>query len=106
LTIAISGEEVAIFSRPEYIDIANIQKITGDHFDIWLIEGDRSADHPKIVVTRNLTNFSEYNQANIVATIGPEKISSTIPHFETDDYNGLGDFVISKMLDKKTEIAG
>ncbi|MCP4583104.1 MAG: molybdopterin-guanine dinucleotide biosynthesis protein B [candidate division Zixibacteria bacterium] len=104
LTVAMSGEEVAVFARPDSLDISLIQDITGEQFDIWLIEGDRTADHPKIVVTRNLKEFGEATPSNLIATIGPEQINESLPHFDTGDYEGLGSFVISTMLDRKTEI--
>jgi len=104
MTVAKSSEEVAIFARPELLDISLIQDLTGEQFDIWLIEGDRTADHPKVVITRNLDKFDVTKPVNIVATIGPERIDESFPHFDSGDYSGLGTFVISNMLDKKTEI--
>lgn len=102
MTIAMSDEEVAVFARPDLLDTRQIQLVTDEKFDIWLIEGDRRSDHPKILVTQHLKEFPEAMPENIVATIGPERIGGVPAHFETEDYDGLGSFVISTMLDKKS----
>ena len=103
LTIAVSGEEVAVFARPEVLDTLQVQEMTGRRIDIWLIEGDRRADRPKVMVTRHLKEMSDELPENIVATIGPERLEDVPTHFEVADYDGLGAFVSSTMLDKKME---
>ena len=103
LTVAMSQEEVAIFARPDLLDIRRIQQMTDELFDIWLIEGDLRADNPKILVTRNLEEFSGAMPGNIVATIGPERIDGVSAHFEAGDYEGLGSFVVNSMLDREAE---
>jgi molybdopterin-guanine dinucleotide biosynthesis protein B len=102
LTIATGGEELAVFARPDMLDIRQIQNAARGQFDIWLIEGDRLADHPKILVTRHMNEFAEAMPENIVAIIGPERIRDVPAHFEDGDYDGLGSFIISSMLDRKT----
>ena len=101
MTVAMSQEEIAIFAQPDLLDVQRIQQLTREQFDIWLIEGERHADHPKVFVTRFLEEFSEGMPENIVATIGPERIDGVAAHFETGDYAGLGSLVINSMLDKK-----
>jgi len=104
LTVAISREEVAVFARPDLLDISRIQNITGKQFDIWLIEGDRNADYSKVMVTRDSEEFSEAMPKNIVATIGSKRVNSELSHFEAGDFSGLGSFVINTMLENETEI--
>jgi len=104
LTVAISKGETAIFAEPGTFDLQQIQSISHQPFDIWLIEGDREADRPKILVTRHLNEFTGDMPANIVATIGPDKLDKVPAHFEAEDYTGLGSFVISAMTEKRTEI--
>ena len=103
LTIAQSQTEIAVFSKPDLLDVRRIQDLTGNQFDIWLIEGDHQSGHPKVLVTRNLEQFPEGWPENIVATIGPERIEESQAHFEDKDYDGLGNFVISTMLEYKPE---
>lgn len=104
LTIAESGEEIAIFARPDLLSVSDIQNWTHDNFDIWLIEGDRHADHPKIMVTRELDEFSDEIPKNIVATIGPGQIDGISSHFDSGDLSGLVDFIINTVIDRKAGI--
>ena len=103
LTVAVSDEEVAIFAQPDSLDVRQLQYLTRRQIDIWLIEGDRSANRPKVLVTRHLKELSGALPENIVATIGPERLGQVPAHFEAGDYAGLGSFVSSTVLDKKTE---
>lgn len=103
LTVAMSNEEVAVFAQPEAFDIRHMQNITSRHIDLWLIEGDRYAERPKILVTRQLEELSDAQPGNIVATIGPERLDGVPVHFDMEDYRGLASFVITTMLGKKTE---
>lgn len=104
LTLAVSNEEIAIFAQPDSIDIHRVQNITRRQIDIWLIEGDRQADRPKVLVTRHLKEWSGALPENIVATIGPERLDNVTVHFETGDIEGLGSFVSRTMLENTTEI--
>lgn len=100
MTIAVSGEELAVFADSRAIEMRRIQASVEDQFDIWLIEGDHLAvDNPKIFVTRHMEDFSGALPDNIIATIGAERINETLPHFDASDYAALGDFVIETFLE-------
>lgn len=100
LTIAVSGEETAVFADSGAIDARRFQAAVGDQFDIWLIEGDHlAADYPKIFVTRHMEDFSGELPDNIRATIGADRINETMPHFDTAEYAALGAFVIKTFLE-------
>jgi molybdopterin-guanine dinucleotide biosynthesis protein B len=103
LTIAVSDEEVALFAKPELMAFRQLQDMTDQQIDIWIIEGERRADRPKILVTRHLEKLSDGMPENIVATIGPERPGEVSPHFEMDDYAGLGSFVTTTALVEKKE---
>jgi molybdopterin-guanine dinucleotide biosynthesis protein B len=103
LTVARSEGETAVFAQPNILDIRQLQDMIDDHVDIWLIEGDRQADRPKILVTRGLDESSEGVPTNIIATIGPKRLAGVPTHFEPGDYGGLGSFVIEAMAKKKAE---
>ncbi len=98
LTVAASDEEVAVFARPDMLECAQIQNLIDQQVDIWLIEGDRRADRPKVLVTRKLGELAEPWPDNIVATIGPERVDSVAMHFDAKDVDGLGAFVINTIL--------
>jgi molybdopterin-guanine dinucleotide biosynthesis protein B len=101
LTIALSREEIAVFSRPDHLTVGQIQSTTGKHFDIWLIEGDHLSVQPKVLVTRNLDHFPDGWPENIIASIGPERINESTAHFMDQDYEGLGHYIISSLLENK-----
>jgi len=105
LTVAMSEEEIAVFSRPDSFDVETFQHMAENRFDIWLIEGYHLAGYAKIFITRHRHEFSDEMPKNIIASIGPERIDSSLPHFEDEDYEGLGAFVIDKMNEKKSEIS-
>ena len=99
LTIAMSGEEVAVFARPDLFDAGRIQAATEGQFDIWLIEGDRQSSYPKILLTRNMQNLpSDQIPPNIIASIGPGRFDESVPHFADGDYRSLGSFVVTAFL--------
>lgn len=104
LTVAVSKGETAIFAQPDVLDVGQLQKVIRGTIDIWLIEGDRSADRPKIMVTRQLKEYSGDLPDNIIAAIGPEKLKNVASHFDDGDIAGLGAFVIDTMIDTVTEV--
>lgn len=104
LTVTVSNEEIAIFAQPDVVDIRQVQYMTRQQIDLWLIEGDRYAERPKVLVTRKVKELSGALPENIVATIGPERFGEVPVHFEAEDYGGLGSFVRGTILGEKTEI--
>jgi molybdopterin-guanine dinucleotide biosynthesis protein MobB len=104
IAVAVSGEEIAIFAQPDLLDTRQIQLMTERQIDIWIIEGDRRANRPKILVTRQLSGSPDTPLENIVATIGPERFGDAPVHFEDGDHLGLASFVSSRFLMKKVEI--
>jgi molybdopterin-guanine dinucleotide biosynthesis protein B len=101
LTITRSREETAVFSRPELLGVDQLQNLTAGLFDIWLVEGDHRSGRPTVLVTRLLEQFPGELPANIVATIGPRRISKTSAHFESGDTAGLAEFVIETLLGRR-----
>jgi molybdopterin-guanine dinucleotide biosynthesis protein MobB len=98
LTVVISEEEVAVFARPDILDWTRIQELTGRQSDIWLVEGDRRSDRAKVLVTRKLGDLAGPPPKNIIATIGPDRIDGVAAHFESNDVNGLGSFIVDTVL--------
>ena len=47
--------------------------------------------------------MNQHKHTKIVATIGPERLDEVPAHFETEDYRGLGLFVLGIMLRKNTD---
>lgn len=103
LTIVVSETEVAVFARPDELEWTGIQELVDHQFDIWLIEGGRRADRPKVLVTRNLADLSGPLPNNIVATIGSERVDAVSVHFDSNDVSGLGLFVTDSILSRGKE---
>jgi molybdopterin-guanine dinucleotide biosynthesis protein MobB len=103
LTVARGEGETAIFAQPHVLDIQSFQELMHDRIDIWLIEGDRQADYPKILVTRDPEGMSDDVPRNIVATIGPRRLDGVPMHFEMEDYSGLGSYVAEAITRQRAE---
>lgn len=103
LTVVVSKEEVAVFAMPDMLEWARIQELTDRQFDIWLIEGERRSDRPKVLVTRKAGDIPKPHPNNIIATIGPERVDGVAAHFESNDVNGLGSFVVDTILGRLEE---
>ncbi|MFQ6007836.1 MAG: molybdopterin-guanine dinucleotide biosynthesis protein B [Candidatus Zixiibacteriota bacterium] len=101
LTVAMSNEEVVMFAQPDLLDVRQLQYMTCQQIDIWIIEDDRCADRPKVLVTRHWQQVWDMLPESVVATIGPVRLDEVPAHFEEDDYAGLGSFVTNTMLDEK-----
>jgi molybdopterin-guanine dinucleotide biosynthesis protein B len=104
MTIAMGSDEVGIFSTPAHLDIDQFKHHVNELIDIWIIEGNKKSEYPKILVTRGLHNITDELPADIVATIGPNRLDEVSTHFEAEDYDGLGTYIISTMLGQKLEI--
>jgi molybdopterin-guanine dinucleotide biosynthesis protein B len=98
LTVALSEAEVAVFARPDTLGWARMQELISQQFDICLVEGDRSSERTKVLVTQNLSDLAESLPSNIIATIGPERVDGVATHFDSNDVAGLGSFVIETVL--------
>ncbi|OGL45835.1 MAG: molybdopterin-guanine dinucleotide biosynthesis protein B [Candidatus Schekmanbacteria bacterium RBG_13_48_7] len=104
LTIAAGKDETAIFAQPDLLDIQQFQSMIHQKIDIWLIEGDRCDSRRKILVARHLSELPKPMPENIIALIGPERLENITVSFEADDFEGLGSFVKSNVLNKIMEI--
>ena len=102
ISIALSQRNVAVFAGSECLNIKDIQALVAGQFDIWLVEGDRNADRPKILVTRDLEQFTDSIPGNVVATIGPKRLDHIARHYELSDYRGLASFIIGTVMDQRT----
>ncbi|MEE8577091.1 MAG: molybdopterin-guanine dinucleotide biosynthesis protein B [candidate division Zixibacteria bacterium] len=98
LTVVESDSEMAIYADPGKLDCARVQELTNDKFDFWLVEGNRSADRPTVLLTRNLVDFSGPMPKKIVATFGPERVDTVSNHFDSEDVSGLGRFITESII--------
>ncbi|MEE8576159.1 MAG: molybdopterin-guanine dinucleotide biosynthesis protein B [candidate division Zixibacteria bacterium] len=99
LTVGISGTEMALFGKPGWIDIDKLASLMDPTPDICLIEGDRESGRPKLLITRELPDKHRFDLTDVKATVGPVRLSKIKCHFETDDIDGIVEFV-SSMIPK------
>lgn len=101
LTLALSGSEIALYgeANKENEDIA-VQIISRGH-DLCLVEGDRRADRPKVLLTRNLEFQSDEMPEGIIVSYGPAALSSEVEHVALDDIEGLVSYLREKFFEKR-----
>jgi molybdopterin-guanine dinucleotide biosynthesis protein MobB len=98
MTLAISGSELAFFADVTKAYKQDLMNVMAARFDICLVEGDRTADCPKVLLTRNRKPDASELPANIVAVYGPELDDLKIPRYELDDIDGLVEFIVGRFL--------
>ncbi|MCK4460796.1 MAG: molybdopterin-guanine dinucleotide biosynthesis protein B, partial [candidate division Zixibacteria bacterium] len=89
MTLAISSSELALFAVSTEVHRQLLMDAMATQFDICLVEGDRSAMRPKLLVTRNQEADELNFPGNIVAVYGPTLPEMQIPRFAFDDIDGL-----------------
>lgn len=93
LTMAISESEIGIFADPADMPADLLRSFLKSSFDVWVVEGDKSADRPKLLLTRGLKRLRDGLPANVIATVGPHRIPGVPVHFASDDFAGLTTYV-------------
>jgi len=104
LTMAVSETEIGLFADPAALSADVLRSILRPLFDIWLVEGDKSAKRPKLLLTRGLKRLRGNVPSNIIATIGPHRVPGVAKHFAVDDTAGLVTFVHNLSPRYKQEI--
>ena len=94
LTMAIGKAEMGIFALPDeqYQQIA--WKISAEHFDICLVEGDKSSARPKLFLTRNQDALKGNMPENIVASYGETALNNSVPNFDSEHLAELVRFIL------------
>lgn len=105
MTLAISNSELALFADSTDAYKKVLMDALAVHFDICLVEGDRSADRMKVFLTRNREPGAGALPANIVAVYGPELDGLQTPRYDLDDTDGLVGFIVDRFLTPTVEKA-
>ncbi|MDH3890007.1 MAG: molybdopterin-guanine dinucleotide biosynthesis protein B [candidate division Zixibacteria bacterium] len=103
MTLAVSDSEVALFSDSSTEHREKLMRAMATMFDICLVEGDRSAERPKVFLSRNRKPDSPVLPTNIVTVYGPELDGVTVPRYELDDVDGLVGFIVDRFLTPTAE---
>ena len=90
-------EQRAITIVPSSHDLIN--KI--ETSDIILVEGYKKENHKKIEVIRKIDPFHKplfSHVKNIIAVVSNEKIDTDLPVFKDNDFNTIGEFILSQKI--------
>ncbi len=96
VTLALSPYELALFGSADPDLTEEIRQIIERRFDICIVEGDKRADRPKILLTRNIEKLGKWLPDNVIATYGVQGNiikDRDIPHFHTNDIDPLAVFI-------------
>ena len=69
--------------------------------DIILVEGYKKENHKKIEVIRKIDPFHKplfSHVKNIIAVVSNEKIDTDLPVFKDNDFNTIGEFILSQKI--------
>jgi len=106
MTLAVSDSELAVFADSTEVHRQLLMDAMATQFDICLVEGDRSAMRPKLLVTRNREAGDTDFPSNIVALYGPTLPEMQVPCFAFDDIDGLVTFIVRQYLTPSKEATG
>ncbi len=98
MTLAVSAGELALFCSGTQLLDEIISRFVKSHCEFCLVEGDRAANRPKVLLTRVLNWQQNAKMSNIIASYGPKALSPDIPHFGFESVNELADALIAGML--------
>lgn len=116
--MAQAGSDVVVISSAD--KMAMIKKTNQElsldqleaHFmggvDIILTEGYKSADRPKIEISRaDVSDELLCREQELLALVTDQRFDLDVPHFALDDARGVVDFLIENVLerDKETEVS-
>lgn len=98
LTVALSQTEMALFAEPtaEYYQMAT--EIIAQNFDLCLVEGNKSSERPKILLTRNLDSIKPPIPSNLITSYGIVKYSAELHHHGENQIEELAEFILDRTL--------
>ena len=101
LTVAISKSEIALYADPESENVALARELIAQRVDLCLVEGNKQAARPKVLLMRNLESLKHEIPDGIVASYGPGKHNPELDHFELNDTDGLAKYLIERYCSAK-----
>jgi molybdopterin-guanine dinucleotide biosynthesis protein MobB len=103
LTVAISKSEIALYADPEQENVELARELIAQRVDLCLVEGNKQAERPKVLLMRNLESLKHEIPDEIIASYGPSKYNSELDHFELNDTDALADFLIARYCSAQLE---
>lgn len=105
-TLAQSKSDLALFMPPTGNNFDNARTMLAAVCNICLVEGDKTANRPKVLLTRLGENWSSSVYENVVATYGPGKGREGVAHFERGSEGKLATYLIEHFHLLKGEVSG
>lgn len=105
VTMALSQTQMAVFAQPDEEFLSVVKEYIARRFDFCLVEGDKTSDRPKVLLTRNLDSIKQPVPANIIVSYGPEQYSPGVSHVALDDIAGLARYLIANGAGKDRKAA-
>ncbi len=102
LTMAISSKEMALFGARNETLIEELRALMRRHFDWLLVEGDKSSNRPKVLLTENIESLKADLPCNVIATFGATPLDARTRHFDRDDPNSLLAFLLENIARHQT----
>ena len=93
ITIAVSRSEVALYTEPKSNIVERLQQLIESDYDVCLVEGDKSSDIPKLLLTRNSEQIDIQRIENIIVTYGPTPLNEDTEHIPLDNVAAVAKFI-------------
>jgi len=104
LTLVVGKSEMGLFALPEEEYQRIVWALIKKHFDICLVEGDKSSARPKLLLTRNQDALKGNRPPGIVASYGEAKLDDAVPTFDSGHLADLAQFILNcKYTDAQTK---
>ncbi len=101
VTIAVSQSDVALYSKPEGAIVERLMSVIERDCDICLVEGDKSSDIPKLLLTRNAEQISIPRIKNVIATYGPLLAERQMLHFPLNAVDSVAEYIVGLVDSEK-----
>lgn len=104
-TLAKSDSDLALFMPPTGENFGNARAMLAAVCDLCLVEGDKTANRPKVLLTRLGENWSQNVYDNVIVTFGPGKGRAGLPHFERGSEEKLAIYLMEHFHLLKGEVS-
>ena len=106
LTLAVSDGELALFAPSEKELVGKLKKLMQSACDLILVEGDKTASRPAVVITRNIDDELLNRKRDTVASYGPTPVDDETPHFDLNQVDQLASFLFERVQSTQTGTNG
>lgn len=94
-TVGISSADMALFASPDSENRDKIFEFLKNNCDVCLVEGNKGAKRPMILLTRKIEDLGEISSDHVIAVYGPVNNNEANDYFPLENTEELANFVIS-----------